>query len=101
MLEMQAAVYGFSQAPETRPALFEQLELASCLNHQLGDIRNTEQVQGWLRQANRMSYTWLLSHWFAAPQRILRTGRPMYGMLNVLEAVKTGQALCGGGRHYR
>ena len=50
LLEIQAAVYGFSQAPETRPALFEQLKLATCLNHQLGDIINAEQVQGWLRQ---------------------------------------------------
>ena len=98
LLEMQAvAVYGFSQAPETSPALFGQLDLASCLNHQLGDIRNTEQVQGWLQQ----SQPDVLFHLAAQPlvrrsyrEPLLTWQTNVLGTLNVLEAVKTLDKPC-------
>jgi len=37
---MQAEVFGFALAPDTDPALFEQLSLADQLDHQIGDIRD-------------------------------------------------------------
>ncbi len=97
LLEMQAAVYGFSQAPETRPALFEQLKLASSLNHQLGDVRNTEQVQGWLHQSQPDA----LFHLAAQPlvrrsyrEPLLTWQTNVLGTLNVLEAVKALNKPC-------
>ena len=97
LLEMQASVYGFSQAAETGPALFEQLGLASCLNHQLGDICNTEQVQGWLHQ----SQPDVLFHLAAQPlvrrsyrEPLLTWQTNVLGTLNVLEAVKALDKPC-------
>lgn len=44
LLHLGAEVRGLSLAPNTTPALFEQLNLAAHLHHQLGDIRNGELV---------------------------------------------------------
>ena len=44
LLHLGAEVRGLSLAPNTTPALFEQLNLASYLHHQIGDIRNGELV---------------------------------------------------------
>jgi CDP-glucose 4,6-dehydratase len=44
LLHLGAEVKGLSLAPNTTPALFEQLSLASHLNHQIGDIRDRELV---------------------------------------------------------
>ena len=44
LLHLGAEVRGLSLAPNTTPALFEQLNLDSYLHHQLGDIRNGELV---------------------------------------------------------
>ncbi|WP_253852097.1 GDP-mannose 4,6-dehydratase [Microcystis aeruginosa] len=44
LLHRGAAVKGLSLAPNTTPALFEQLDLAKILSHHLGDIREAELV---------------------------------------------------------
>lgn len=44
LLHLGAEVRGLSLAANTTPALFEQLNLASHLHHQIGDIRNRELV---------------------------------------------------------
>lgn len=41
LLELGAMVYGYSLEPETRPALFNQLDLTNKLEHQIGDIRDS------------------------------------------------------------
>lgn len=41
LLELGAIVYGYSLEPTTGPALFNQLDLANKLNHQIGDIRES------------------------------------------------------------
>lgn len=40
LLEMEATVCGYSLAPPTNPSLFEQLNLAEKIQHQIADIRN-------------------------------------------------------------
>jgi CDP-glucose 4,6-dehydratase len=45
LLELGAKVHGFSLPPPTHPALFDQLELAGRLHHEVGDIRDLPAVQ--------------------------------------------------------
>ncbi len=45
LLALGAEVHGFALAPDTTPALFEQLSLATRMNHRLGDVRNADEVQ--------------------------------------------------------
>lgn len=40
LLQLGAEVHGYALAPGKKPVLFEQLDLASRLHHQAGDIRN-------------------------------------------------------------
>ena len=44
LLEMGARVHGFALAPPTEPALFDQLGLASRMDHQIGDVRDSAAV---------------------------------------------------------
>ena len=50
LLELGAEVRGFSLAPPTTPALFDQLGLAARIHHELGDVRDFAAVQ---RSVNR------------------------------------------------
>jgi len=45
LLELGATVRGFSLPPSTQPALFDQLELAGRLQHEIGDLRDVSAVQ--------------------------------------------------------
>jgi CDP-glucose 4,6-dehydratase len=45
LLHLGAEVKGLSLAPNITPSLFDQLDLAQHLNHQLGDIRDPELVR--------------------------------------------------------
>jgi CDP-glucose 4,6-dehydratase len=46
--EMGASVHGYALAPETQPALFNQLDLAEGLHHSEGDIRDFDTVRQWM-----------------------------------------------------
>lgn len=43
-----AEVYGYALPPPTSPSLFEQLELASEIHHELADIRDHERLNGFV-----------------------------------------------------
>lgn len=45
LLKLGAEVHGYSLEPATTPSLFNQLDLASRLNHEIGDISNFQQLQ--------------------------------------------------------
>mgnify|MGYP001027206105 CR=1 FL=1 len=45
LTELGAQVYGVALAPDTDPALFDQLGLAQRLDHRIGDIRQTENLR--------------------------------------------------------
>ncbi len=49
LLDLGAEVWGYSLPPPTQPALFEQLDLADRLHHQLGDVRDLGGVAAALR----------------------------------------------------
>jgi CDP-glucose 4,6-dehydratase len=44
LCDLGASVHGFALAPTTTPALFNQLELADRITHQIGDLRNRMEV---------------------------------------------------------
>ena len=46
--EMGAKVYGFALAPQTQPALFNQLDLEKGILHSEGDIRNLDAIRKWI-----------------------------------------------------
>lgn len=45
LLDMGAHVHGFALEPATTPALFDQLGLASKIEHEFGDVRDAESVR--------------------------------------------------------
>ena len=45
LVELGAVVHGFALAPETTPALFDQLGLSHRMEHEIADIRNAESVK--------------------------------------------------------
>src|SRR5665213_3402007 len=45
LLELGALVHGYALAPDTTPALFDQLGLADRLEHEVADIRHLDSVK--------------------------------------------------------
>src|ERR1700694_2540747 len=45
LLALGAKVHGFALSPPTSPALFQLLGHAERLEHEIGDVRNLEQVR--------------------------------------------------------
>ncbi|MBX9577416.1 MAG: CDP-glucose 4,6-dehydratase [Chthoniobacterales bacterium] len=45
LLQLGAEVHGYALEPATTPVLFQQLNLASRLHHQIGDVRNFKLLQ--------------------------------------------------------
>ncbi len=45
LLELGAVVHGYALTPETTPSLFEQLELAHRMEHEIADIRDAAAVK--------------------------------------------------------
>jgi CDP-glucose 4,6-dehydratase len=92
LLHLGADVNGLSLAPNTTPALFEQLGLANHLNHHIGDIRERELVRGLLTQ-------WqpdIVFHLAAQPlvrrsyiESVETWNTNVMGTIHVLEALKS------------
>ena len=51
LLELGARVHGFALEPPTRPSLFEQINLGTHLEHEIGDIRDRDAVEKSIRSA--------------------------------------------------
>jgi len=91
LLGLGAEVWGFSLPPPTRPALFEQLGLASRLKHQLGDVRDAAAVCDCVR-ACRPDYVFhlaaqsLVRAAYADPAGTYATN--VTGTIQVLEALR-------------
>ena len=51
LLRLGARVHGFALEPPTNPSLFDQLDLASQLDHEIGDIRDRDAVERSLQRA--------------------------------------------------
>ena len=92
LLHLGAEVKGLSLAPNTTPALFEQLDLAQNLSHHIGDIREPELV-------TRLIASWqpdVVFHLAAQPlvrlsylESVETWNTNVMGTIHVLEALKS------------
>jgi CDP-glucose 4,6-dehydratase len=97
LLEMGADVTGLALPPETKPSLFEQLELEQRLVHQLGDIRHQSLVE----QVVTESQPEVVLHLAAQPLVRRSYAEPMatwainvMGTIHLLEALRTLKHPC-------
>jgi CDP-glucose 4,6-dehydratase len=97
LLDLGAEVYGYSLAPPTQPALFEQLGLANRIHHQKADIRDAEAVKRSIQDA-QPDFVFHL-----AAQAIVRTSfdQPLdtyatnvLGTVHVIDALRGLQKPC-------
>lgn len=91
LLQLGAVVHGYALAPETAPALFDQLELAGRLEHEVADIRNHEDVKKSLRDFRpdfviHMAAQPLVRRSYAIPVETYETN--VMGTIHVLEALR-------------
>ncbi|HEU5079586.1 MAG TPA: CDP-glucose 4,6-dehydratase [Opitutaceae bacterium] len=97
LLELGADVTGFSLAPPTKPALFEQLQLQKRLDHLVGDIRDLSALKAALRAAApefifHLAAQSLVRRSYDAPVETFGTN--VLGTVNVLEAVRSLETRC-------
>lgn len=92
-----ADVTGFALAPDTTPALFEQLDLATRVDHHLGDIRD----MGALAERVRACRPDVVFHLAAQPLVLASYEDPLYtwstnvmGTAHLLEALLEVEAPC-------
>jgi CDP-glucose 4,6-dehydratase len=97
LLALGAEVAGFALPPETEPALFDQLQLARRMVHQIGDIRKAGTIARVVRDA-RPDY---IFHLAAQPLVRLSYDKPVetfdtnvMGTANLLEAAQALDAPC-------
>ena len=91
LLMLGAEVKGYSLEPETYPSLFKVLELSNEIHHEIGDIRNNEQLEKSL-----VSFSPEVVFHFAAQPLVRRSYREprltyetnVMGTLNLYEAVR-------------
>jgi CDP-glucose 4,6-dehydratase len=90
-LQLGAVVHGYALAPETTPALFEQLGLAGRLEHEIDDIRNPENVRKSIHSFRpdfviHMVAQPLVRRSYAIPVETYETN--VMGTIHVLEALR-------------
>jgi len=97
LLGLGAQVTGYSLPPPTTPSLFEQLGLATRLEHVVGDVRDLVQLQ---QVIGRLKPDFIF-HLAAQPLVRLSYDRPIetystnvMGTVNVLEAVRLSECPC-------
>ena len=97
LLQLGAEVVGYSLAPETKPALFEEIGLASRLQHHLGDVRDLVA----LRQAVKNAQPDFVFHLAAQPLVRLSYEQPVetyavnaMGTVHLLEALRDLKKPC-------
>jgi CDP-glucose 4,6-dehydratase len=97
LLELGAKVHGLSLPPSTTPALFDQLDLARRLHHEIGDIRDAAVVQKSIAAA-RPDF---VLHLAAQPIVRLSYDEPVetyatnvMGTVHVMEALRTLNKPC-------
>ena len=91
LIEVGAVVHGYALAPETTPALFDQLGLANRVEHEIADIRDA----GLVRQSVNAFRPDFLIHMAAQPLVRRSYAKPLetydtnvMGTIHVLEALR-------------
>jgi CDP-glucose 4,6-dehydratase len=97
LLELGAKVRGFSLPPATQPALFDQLELAGRMHHEMGDIRDLSAVQKSIASAQpdfvlHLAAQPLVRFSYVQPVETYATN--VLGTVHVLEALRGLEKNC-------
>jgi len=100
LLQLGAIVHGFALAPDTTPALFDQLGLADRLEHEVADIRDAEAVRRSIHTFRpdfvfHMAAQPLVRRSYAIPVETYETN--VMGTVNVLEALRSHAERLKGG----
>ena len=97
LLQLGAVVHGYALAPETMPALFDQLALAGRLEHEVADIRDAEAVRRSIHSFRpdfviHMAAQPLVRRSYAIPVETYETN--VMGTVHVLEAIRNSALSC-------
>lgn len=97
LLALGAEVSGYSLEPASDPSLFDQLGLAKRLHHQIGDVRERNQLQKALLRAEpdvvfHLAAQPLVRRSYAEPLETFEVN--VTGTLNVLEALRALKKRC-------
>lgn len=95
--EMGAEVYGLALEPDTKPALFLQLQLQDLIHHSITDIRSGDAVHKVVQNVAPD----IIIHMAAQPLVLRSYSEPVYtwhtnvlGTINLLEAIKQIKKKC-------
>lgn len=97
LLSLGAEVFGFALAPDTKPALFEQIGLDGRLKHEIGDIRSPGVVKRSLLAANpdfvfHLAAQPLVRRSYLLPVETYETN--VMGTIHVMEALRELNHAC-------
>jgi len=97
LLQLGAVVHGYALAPETTPALFDQLGLEGRLEHEVSDIRDADQVRRSIHQFQpdfviHMAAQPLVLRSYTIPLETYETN--VMGTINVMEALRSISRPC-------
>jgi CDP-glucose 4,6-dehydratase len=92
LLQLGAVVHGYALAPETSPALFDQLGLSDRLEHEVADIRDAKAVEKSIHAFQpdfviHMAAQPLVRRSYAIPVETYETN--VNGTIHVLEALRS------------
>lgn len=97
LTELGAEVFGFALAPDTAPALFDQLRLAEKIDHRIGDIRDAAALSNAVEHAAPD----VIFHLAAQPLVLASYKDPVetwqtnvMGSINVMQAARNLQNPC-------
>jgi CDP-glucose 4,6-dehydratase len=97
LLQLGAVVHGYALAPETTPALFDQLDLANRLEHEVADVRDAAALHRSIHSFRpdfviHMAAQPLVRRSYAIPVETYETN--VMGTINVLEALRSYASAC-------
>lgn len=97
LLSLGAEVVGYGLPPPTQPALFEQLDLARRMLHNLGDVRDLVSLSAFVSETKpdfvfHLAAQPLVRFSYAEP--VLTYATNVMGTVHLLEAVRTAKRPC-------
>jgi CDP-glucose 4,6-dehydratase len=97
LLQLGAKITGYSLPPETKPALFHQLDLKARLDHLIGDVRDLPALRRAVRRARpdfvfHLAAQPLVRESYARPVETFATN--LMGTVNLLEVLRAIEHPC-------
>ncbi len=97
LIQLGAQVHGFALTPNTTPSLFEQLNLADGLEHEIGDVRDTDAVKKSILQTRpdfvfHLAAQALVRYSYERPVETYATN--VMGTAHVLESLRSLEKPC-------